>query len=244
MKDGIIDVTDVVKTYGSGTRATRALDGLSLRIAAGEFVSLMGPSGSGKSTLLNLIAGLDVPDEGRVVLNGHDLGTLADHALADLRLRTIGFVFQAFNLIPALTVEENVAWPLEFSGYPRAEVRRRTAEALARVGVVGRERRHPAELSGGEQQRVAIARAVATGPAILLADEPTGNLDSHTGTTILDLLRALNESENVTIVMVTHNVFAATYGDRTLELQDGRIVRDVRTPPKLHPLTAADSETR
>jgi len=243
MSDAIITVTDVVKTYGSGARATRALDGLSLRIAPGEFVSLMGPSGSGKSTLLNLMAGLDVPDQGRVVLNGHDLRVLADRQLADLRLCTVGFVFQAFNLIPALTVEENVTWPLEFSGYARAEVRQRTADALRRVGVVGRERRHPAELSGGEQQRVAIARAIATGPAILLADEPTGNLDSHTGTTILDLLRALNESEGVTIVMVTHNVFAATYGDRTLELQDGRIVRDVRTPPKLRSLSTAESES-
>ena len=236
MSDRIVEVSAVTKTYGTGARATPALRELSLDIVRGEFVSLMGPSGSGKTTLLNLIAGLDVPDSGRVVLDGHDLGTLADHELADLRLKTIGFVFQAFNLLPALTVAENVAWPLEFSGYSRAEVRRRTAAALERVGVTGRDRRYPAELSGGEQQRVAIARALATRPVILLADEPTGNLDSHTGQTILDLLRALNESEAVTVVMVTHNVFAATYGDRTLELQDGRITRDVRTPGATRPV--------
>lgn len=232
MSDAIIQLCGVSRIYGNGARAMTALDGLSLLVARGEFVSLMGPSGSGKTTLLNLIAGLDAPTGGRVIVHGHDLSTLADHELADLRLRTIGFVFQAFNLLPALTVAENVAWPLEFSGYPRAEVRRRTVGALTRVGVVDRDRRYPGELSGGEQQRVAIARAVATGPAILLADEPTGNLDARTGQSILDLLRELNETQGVSVVMVTHNALAATYGDRTVELHDGRIVRDVRTPPR------------
>jgi putative ABC transport system ATP-binding protein len=232
MTDVIIDIFQVTKVYGTGAQATRALNGTSLKVAHGEFVSLMGPSGSGKTTLLNLIAGLDVPDSGKVVFDDVDLSTLADHQLADLRLQRIGFVFQGFNLVPVLTVEQNVAWPLEFSGYARKEVRQRTADALARVGVEGRERRYPAELSGGEQQRVAIARAIATGPRVLLADEPTGNLDSQTGQSILDLLRHLNETQGVTVVMVTHNVFAATYGDRTLELQDGRIIRDVRTPPR------------
>ena len=230
MTNAIIEVSGVTKVYSNGTQATRALDALTMRVARREFVSLMGPSGSGKTTLLNMIAGLDMPDEGNVVVQGTDLATLKDHQLADIRLRTIGFVFQAFNLIPALTVEENVTWPLEFSGHGRAEVRARGADALRQVGVVGREHRYPGELSGGEQQRVAIARAIVTRPAILLADEPTGNLDSHTGKTILDLLRALTESEGVTVVMVTHNVFAATYGDRTLELQDGRIIRDVHIP--------------
>ena len=130
-----------------------------------------------------------------------------------------------------MTVAKNVSWPLDFSGYSRAEVRERTAEALHRVALVGREHRYPGELSGGEQQRVAIARAIATGPTILLADEPTGNLDSHTGRAILDLLRTVNLVEGMTVVMVTHNVFAAAYGDRTLELHDGRIIRDIRTPP-------------
>ena len=230
VNDQLIELRQVTKSYGPPERRTPALDNLSVRFAEGEFVSLMGPSGSGKTTLLNLIAGLDTPDYGIVRVNGTDLRTLRDHELARLRLRTIGFVFQSFNLLPAFTVEENVAWPLEYSRYGRPEVRRRTADALQRVGIVNCERRYPAELSGGEQQRVAIARAIATGPTILLADEPTGNLDSHTGEGILDLLRDLNRSEGVTIVMVTHNVFAATYGHRTLELHDGKIVRDVRAP--------------
>jgi putative ABC transport system ATP-binding protein len=228
----IIDVRGLRKSYGTGAQATIAVNDLDLAVCRGEFVSLMGPSGSGKSTLLNLIAGLDVPDGGRVLVDGEDLSRLKDHQLADMRLRKIGFVFQAFNLVPALTVYENVAWPLEFARCSRAEVRRRVAEALAKVGVAGREERFPAEMSGGEQQRIAIARAIATGPILLLADEPTGNLDSATGRMILDLLRTLNTTDGMTVVMVTHNVFAATYGDRTLEMRDGRIVRDVRMPPR------------
>jgi putative ABC transport system ATP-binding protein len=242
MTDTIIRLTGIRKSYGTGEQAAIALDRIDLEVARGEFVSLMGPSGSGKTTLLNVIAGLDFPDGGSVLLDGVDLSTLADHQLADLRLQKLGFVFQAFNLIPALTVEENVSWPLEFAGHSRAEVRRRVTESLRRAGVVGRAGRYPGELSGGEQQRVAIARAIATGPSILLADEPTGNLDSLTGQKILDLLRALNESEGVTVVMVTHNVLAATYGDRTLEMQDGRIIRDVRTPPKVRGGKAAGEE--
>ena len=231
MTEPFIELIDVTKTYASGAHATRALDGLTLRVRGGEFVSLMGPSGSGKTTILNLCAGLDAPDRGSVLLRGQDLSVLADHELADLRLRTIGFVFQAFNLIPALSVEENLRWPLEFRGYSRNEVRRRIDDALARVGITGSHRRFPAELSGGEQQRVAIARAIAGEPSLLLADEPTGNLDSHTGQRILDLLRSLNQSDGVTVLMVTHNVLAAAYGDRTVELRDGHVIRDVRTPP-------------
>jgi len=242
MTDTIIRLAGVSKSYGTGEQAAIALDRIDLEVARGEFVSLMGPSGSGKTTLLNIIAGLDVPDSGSVLLDGVDLSTLADHQLADLRLQKLGFVFQAFNLIPALTVEENVSWPLEFAGHSRTEVRRRVTESLHRTGVVGRGGRYPGEISGGEQQRVAIARAIATGPSILLADEPTGNLDSLTGQKILDLLRALNESARVTVVMVTHNVLAATYGDRTLEVQDGRIIRDVRTPPRARAAKAAAEE--
>jgi len=242
MTDTIIRLAGVSKRYGTGEQAAVALDHIDLDVARGEFVSLMGPSGSGKTTLLNIIAGLDVPDTGSVLLDGVDLSTLADHQLADLRLEKLGFVFQAFNLIPALTVEENVSWPLEFAGHSRPEVRRRVTESLRRAGVVGRGARYPGELSGGEQQRVAIARAIATSPSILLADEPTGNLDSLTGHKILDLLQALNQSEGVTVVMVTHNVLAATYGDRTLEVQDGRIIRDVRTPPDTRGAKAAAEE--
>jgi putative ABC transport system ATP-binding protein len=225
----IIAFSDVTKSYGAA-RATPVLDHLTAEFLDGEFTSLMGPSGSGKSTLLNLIAGLDVPDTGSIVVAGRDLASLRDRELAALRLREIGFVFQEFNLLPELTAEENVSWPLEFSRLPRAEVRDRTAEALRQVGVVGCETRYPSELSGGEQQRIAIARAVATRPRILLADEPTGNLDSRTGESILDLLRSLTSARGTTVVMVTHNVLAAACGDRTLELRDGRIVRDVRAP--------------
>ncbi len=232
MAHPMIHLARITKAYGTGAQASKAVEDLTLEVPRGEFLSLMGPSGSGKTTLLNLIAGLDVPDTGTVTLDGVNLGSLTDAKLADLRLQAIGFVFQSFNLIPALTVEENVAWPLEFSGYRRADVRVRCAAALERAGVPGRERRYPGELAGGEQQRVAIARAIATRPRLLLADEPTGNLDSRTGQSILDLLRQLNKEEAVTVVMVTHNVFAATYGDRTIELHDGRIARDVRTPPR------------
>jgi putative ABC transport system ATP-binding protein len=230
MSDVAIRLSSVTKTYGSGPLATRALGGLDLDVGTGEFVSVMGPSGSGKTTLLNLMAGLDVPETGEVVVEGTSLGALADRELADLRLRKLGFVFQAFNLIPALTVAENVGWPLEFSGCRPADVRQRTADALRRVGVASRERRYPGELSGGEQQRVAIARAIVTRPSILLADEPTGNLDTNTGQQILDLIAELSRVDRVTVVMVTHNVAAAMYGDRTVEMQDGRVVREVRTP--------------
>jgi putative ABC transport system ATP-binding protein len=238
----IVQATGVAKSYGTGAQASCALDRIDLRIGRGEFVSLMGPSGSGKSTLLNLIAGLDSPDQGTLTFEGRDLGSLRDHELADLRLRRIGFVFQAFNLIPALTVGQNVSWPLAYSGYRRAEIRERTAQALARVEVTGRDHSYPAELSGGEQQRVAVARAIVTSPVLLLADEPTGNLDSHKGRLILDLLRRLNESDGVTVLMVTHNVLAASYGDRTLELRDGRIIHDVATPPDEPQSTLATAE--
>jgi ABC-type lipoprotein export system ATPase subunit len=227
----------VSKAYGAGPQASQALANLDLEVRRGAFVSLMGPSGSGKTTLLNLIAGLDMPDTGEVVVEGIRLDGLADHELADLRLQKIGFIFQAFNLIPALTVEENVGLFLEFAGRSKADVRRMTADALEQVGVSGRERRYPGELSGGEQQRVAIARAIVGRPSILLADEPTGNLDSHTGQMILDMLAALNRSAGVTVLMVTHNLFAAMYGERTLEMQDGRIIRDVRVPDRKTDLT-------
>jgi putative ABC transport system ATP-binding protein len=226
----IISLRSVTKRYGTDRAPTTAVDDLSLDIAPAEFVSLMGPSGSGKTTVLNLVAGLDTPDTGRIIVDGRELSQLEDHQLADLRLSTIGFVFQSFNLLPALTVERNVAWPLQFAGCKRREVATRTAAALERVGLAHHATRRPAELSGGEQQRVAIARAIATRPAILLADEPTGNLDSRTGQTILDLLRELNEEQRVTVVMVTHSTLAAAYGDRTVELRDGRIVYDVRAP--------------
>ena len=221
----------VSKDYGSGAQAVPAVSDVSLRVLAGEFLSVMGPSGCGKSTLLNLIAGLDTPTTGHVFVAGQDIAHLSDDARSDLRLQHIGFVFQSFNLFPTFTIEENVAWPLEFLGVRWRHARQRAAASREQVGVDLRSRdRRPAELSGGEQQRVAIARALVTEPQLLLADEPTGNLDSRTGQAILDLLRRLNVDRDLTVIQVTHSTFAATYGHRTVELRDGRVVREVRAP--------------
>lgn len=238
-----ISLERVSKIYGYGDRAAAALSDVNLEVPSGEFLSVMGPSGSGKSTLLNLIAGLDTPSEGSVTVAGRDLAALDDDARSDLRLRHIGFVFQNFNLFPGFTVEENVAWPLEFLGLRWLEARQRATHALAQVTLSPLvQQRRPAELSGGEQQRVAIARALVTQPQLLLADEPTGNLDSRTGQDILDLLRSLNEERRLTIILVTHSTFAATYGHRTIELRDGRIVRETRSErvpaaPRLVPVS-------
>jgi putative ABC transport system ATP-binding protein len=224
----VVVLERVSKTYGSGTAQVTALSELSIEVPEGEFVSMMGPSGCGKSTVLNLIAGLDDPTRGRIVVAGQDLGKLSERARSDLRLRYVGFIFQSFNLLPRLTVERNVAWRLERIGLRARAVRERTAAVLEQVGVSASAwQRYPSELSGGEQQRVAAARALATEPRLLLADEPTGNLDSTNGRMILDLLRRLNADRHTSVIAVTHDAFAATYGHRTVEMQDGRIVRDV-----------------
>jgi putative ABC transport system ATP-binding protein len=222
-------VEDVTKRYGDGPHAVPALNGVTVRVARGEFLAVVGPSGSGKSTLLNLIAALDAPSSGRVVVAGHDLAALDEDARSDLRLRAIGFVFQAFNLFPTFDATENVAWPLEFQGTRRRAARARAADLLTRLGLPPRAwTRRPAELSGGEQQRVAIARALVGEPRLLVADEPTGNLDSATGDDILTLLRDINERQRTTVVLVTHSPTAATRADRTIELRDGKIIRDTR----------------
>ena len=224
-----ITMDRVTKCYRQGDESAAVLHELTLNVEPGTYVSIMGPSGSGKSTVLNLIAGLDTPDAGRILLDGRDISTLSDDARSDLRLAKMGFVFQAFNLLPSFTIEENVMWPLEILRLGRKQSLTRAHEALAQVDLSTRAyRRRPIELSGGEQQRAAIARALATHPELLLADEPTGNLDSRTGQTVLDLLRRLNRERSLTVVMVTHSAFAATYGDRTVELRDGRIIRDVQ----------------
>jgi putative ABC transport system ATP-binding protein len=224
-----VALEEVSKQYTAGPEPVIAVRDVNLQIGEGEFVALLGPSGSGKSTLLNLIAGLDTPSAGRVVIGGRDLACLRDNARSDLRLRELGFVFQSFNLFPTFTAEENVAWPLEFLGIGWREARRRAGEALGEVALPPAvARRRPAQLSGGEQQRVAIARALVTRPRLLLADEPTGNLDSRIGQTILDLLRRLNAERGLTVVLVTHNAQAAGHAQRTLELRDGRIVREAR----------------
>ena len=221
-----ITLENVSKRHGSGPQAITAVHEVSLRVPEGEFVAITGPSGSGKSTLLNLIAGLERPSSGRVLFADRDLTRLSEDERSRLRLQHIGFVFQSFNLLPTFTVEENVAWPLEFLGMGWRGARQRAGDALARVGLEAARRRRPAELSGGEQQRVALARALVTEPRLLLADEPTGNLDSGTGESVLALLQALNVERRVTIVMVTHSPVAASYAERTVELRDGRVVGD------------------
>ena len=221
----------VSKCYASGPQTACALTDISLEVPAGEFLAVMGPSGSGKTTMLNLIAGIDAPSSGRVAVGGHDLASLSDDARSDLRLQQIGFVFQTFNLFPTFTVEENVAWPLEFLGMGGRAALARAAAVLNQVGVqVAARKRRPGDLSGGEQQRVAIARALVIRPRLVLADEPTGNLDSRTGQAILDLLRELNRATQLTVILVTHSPVAASYGHRVVELRDGRIVREGSSP--------------
>jgi putative ABC transport system ATP-binding protein len=243
VSDAIIAVDGVVKRYGRGDGMIEALRGVSFTVPAGQFVSITGPSGCGKSTLLGLLAGLDEPSQGSVTVAGQSLAALSRDARSDLRLRRIGIVFQAWNLLPTFTALENVAVPLEFSGIGWREAKDRAARALARMQVPEHAwDRPPSEMSGGEQQRTAIARAVVTEPQILLADEPTGNLDSATGQAVLDLLAELNEGRRLTIVLVTHSAFAATYGQRTLEMRDGRVVCDVAAPAQaaLHLVSEPD----
>ena len=219
----MIELHEVHKAYRGRGGEVRAIAGISLAIAAGEFVAVTGPSGSGKSTLLHVMGGLDMPTSGTVVVNGTPLDTLSDDALTVFRRRKLGFVFQQFNLLPTHSVEENVALPLELDGRPAREVRARVDEALERVRLLPRRAHRPDELSGGEMQRTAIARALVIEPAVLLADEPTGNLDSETGAQVLDALVDVNR-QGCTIVLVTHEAAAATRAHRTLRLRDGRLV--------------------
>jgi putative ABC transport system ATP-binding protein len=213
-----------------GDTEIRALDGLSLHVRSGEFVALLGQSGSGKSSLLNLIAGLDRPTSGSVVVQDHDLEKLSRQELAKYRRKTVGMVFQSFNLIPTMTVAENVELPLRFAEVDRDKRGALCQEALHHVGLTARIRHRPTELSGGEQQRAALARALINQPNILLADEPTGNLDSRTGTEIMNLIREFNQSLGMTVVMVTHErALAERYARRMILLADGRLVDDQPT---------------
>jgi putative ABC transport system ATP-binding protein len=213
------------RRYVMGQSTIHALRGVSLSVSRGEYVAIMGPSGCGKSTLMNILGCLDTPDEGRYWLNGTLVSTLSDHALARLRNREIGFVFQTFALLPRQTALANVEMPLVYAGMAAPERRRRAKDALARVGLADRADHLPSELSGGQRQRVAIARALVTDPAILLADEPTGNLDSATGTEILALFDALHRAGN-TIVLVTHEREVADRAGRTIQLRDGLVISD------------------
>jgi putative ABC transport system ATP-binding protein len=226
--DRIVQLENVTKRYGSGEASIDAVANMSLSVRQGEFLSVMGPSGCGKSTLLNLIAGYDDPTSGRVVVAGKELGSLSEKGRSDLRARSLGFVVQSFDLLPRLTVDENVLVRLGPIGIRGREARSRTAAVLDKVGIPPTAwKRYPGELSGGEQQRVAMARALVADPQLLLADEPTGNLDSNSGATILDLLRDLNAERRMSIIVVTHDTFAATYGHRTVTMRDGRIEHDV-----------------
>lgn len=222
-----IRTENVCRHYAMGESLIRAVDGVSVEIPAGEFVALLGTSGSGKSSLLNLIAGLDRPTAGAVIVESRDLAKLSREDLAQHRLRTVGMVFQSFNLIPSMTVMENVELPLRFAEVDRGQRGGLARAALERVGLAKRLHHRPSELSGGEQQRTALARALINKPRLLLADEPTGNLDSHTGTEIMNLIREFNESLGMTVVMVTHErALAEQYAERLLFLADGKLVDD------------------
>ena len=221
----IIQVTGLKKSIDTGTHRVEILRGLSFEVPRGQFLAIMGPSGSGKSTLLGLLAGLDTPTEGRIVLDGIEITSLPEDQLALLRGRKVGFVFQSYQLIPTLTAEENVLLPLELSGNG-AGGRQRARDLLDKVGLAARRDHYPIQLSGGEQQRVALARAFISRPQVLMADEPTGNLDSASGQHVLELLLELNRSEQTTLLLVTHNLELAACAGRRITLRDGLIVED------------------
>ena len=228
--DVAVVTRDLTKHYTMGATVVRALDGVSFGVGRGEFVGLLGTSGSGKSTLLNLIAGLDRPTGGVLDVFGQSLAGMTREQLSLHRRGNVGMIFQAFNLIPAMTAQENVALAMMFAGVPRAERERRAGDLLAQVGLGARRTHRPKELSGGEQQRVSIARALANGPEILLADEPTGNLDSRTAHDILALLQSLNRDAGKTVILVTHDAaLAQSCVHRSLTLLDGQIVGEVRS---------------
>ena len=224
---------NLCRHYRMGENVIRAVDGVSLEVLSGEFLALLGSSGSGKSSILNLIAGLDRPTSGSVFVHDRDLARLSREALAKYRLHVVGMVFQSFNLIPSMTVTENVELPLRFAEVDRGRRQTLAREALERVGLRARMDHRPSELSGGEQQRAALARALINRPQILLADEPTGNLDSRTGVEIMDMVRALNRELGMTVVMVTHErALAERYARRMVFLADGRLIDDRPNHPE------------
>ena len=222
----VIETRALKKDFARGDLQVHALQGISLSIAPGEFVAIVGKSGSGKSTFMNILGCLDRPSEGSYLLDGHDVAGLSADERAELRGEKIGFVFQAFNLIPRTSALENVELPLIYSGVSRAEQTRRARESLDKLGLRERADHHPSELSGGEQQRVAIARALVNRPKLLLADEPTGNLDSRTSLEIMGILEQLNRDEGLTVVLVTHEADIAAFADRVLTFRDGEVVAD------------------
>lgn len=223
----IVETVNIRKTYRQGKVEVRALDGIDLTIKTGAFTALAGPSGSGKTTLLNIIGGLDDPDSGTVVVDGQAFEKMNQADLAKMRLRKIGFVFQSYNLIPVLSALENVEYIMLLQGVGTQERRKRAKEVLDDVGLEGKYDRRPAELSGGQQQRVAVARAVASNPAIILADEPTANLDSKTGEGLLEMMKKMNEERKMTFIFSTHDTMVMDYANRLVKLKDGHIEDDI-----------------
>ncbi len=226
MSDIIVETRDLSRTFRVGEQEIMALDSLSLQIARGEFVGIMGPSGSGKTTLLNLLGCLDQPSSGSIVFEGKDISGLSEREIDDLRLKRMGFIFQTFNLMPNFTALENVAFPMEIAGISRDERAERAQQLLKQLGLIGRIHHKPRELSAGENQRVAIARALANNPSVILADEPTGNLDSRTTEEISHLLSELNTEYRVAIILVTHDANVAQAASRRLWMIDGRLDHD------------------
>ena len=221
----LVEIQDISKIYNPGENEVRALDHISLTIQKGEFVAIIGQSGSGKSTLMNIIGCLDVPTEGTYILNGQNVSKLSDNELSDIRNQEIGFIFQGFNLIANLTAQENVELPLIYRGVPKKERHELSVAALKKVGLAHRMDHRPSEMSGGQQQRVAIARAIAQAPPVILADEPTGNLDSASSMEILDILKQLH-AENRTVILITHDNDIAKQAKRVIRIKDGKIERD------------------
>jgi putative ABC transport system ATP-binding protein len=228
----LLEARDVTKVYSLGDVEVRALDGVSLIIETGEFMAIMGPSGSGKSTFMNIIGCLDIPTDGQYLLADVDVGKLSRDELAQIRNQKIGFVFQGFNLLPRTTALENVELPMLYNGVPVKERHQKALEALHRVGLEGREHHHPNQLSGGQQQRVAIARAIVNQAPIILADEPTGNLDTKTSQEIMELFQKLNSDSAITVILVTHEQDIAAYSRRVIRFLDGHVVSDEVGPGK------------
>ena len=232
MPDGVIELTDITKVYQTGDVALRALDGVSLHVEAGEFIAVMGSSGSGKSTLMNIVGCLDRPTTGSYVLAGRKVSGMSRGELARIRNHVLGFVFQQFNLLARTTALENVELPLEYGGVASRARRQRATEALDRVGLANRIHHHPNQLSGGQQQRVAIARAIVNQPKVILADEPTGALDSRTSIDVMSIFQGLWRA-GITVVLVTHESDVAAYASRVVQMKDGRIVSDRTQTPKI-----------
>jgi putative ABC transport system ATP-binding protein len=227
----LIEVKNVTKVYSLGDVTVKALDGVSLTIEKGEFVAVMGPSGSGKSTFMNILGCLDKPSSGQFILEGTDVGRLTRDELATISNKQLGFVFQGFNLLPRTSALENVELPMLYNGFPSRDRKEKAMEALKKVGLAGREMHHPNQLSGGQQQRVAIARALVNNAPVILADEPTGNLDTKTSVEIMELFVALNVESKITIILVTHESDIAAYSRRIIRFLDGKVLSDQESTP-------------